>query len=218
MGNKELIVKLSKARAMFLDRKSTVVDIINKLCPKDAVGVEIGVYKGDLSKVLLNECNIRYLYLIDPYEGGYANFKESPDNTQKVMDERFKSVSRFFAKTYPERSTFIRKKSEDACSDVPDDLDFIYIDGNHAYEYVLKDLETWVPKVKVGGLVMGDDWEKGFPGVVKAVRYYCRNYDLLELPYKSYEKFKFTKKHVRAPGTGKPVINKCQHTWWSVRK
>ena len=37
-------------------------------------------------------------------------------------------------------------------------LDFVYIDGNHKYEYVLQDLNLWYPKVKQGGYLMGDDY------------------------------------------------------------
>ena len=37
-------------------------------------------------------------------------------------------------------------------------FDFIYIDANHAYEYVKHDLELWYPKLKKGGIIMGDDY------------------------------------------------------------
>lgn len=37
-------------------------------------------------------------------------------------------------------------------------IDFIFIDGNHSYEYVLEDLELYYPKVKNGGVITGDDY------------------------------------------------------------
>jgi hypothetical protein len=37
-------------------------------------------------------------------------------------------------------------------------LDFIYIDANHAYDFVKEDIECWYPKVKPGGWVMGHDY------------------------------------------------------------
>ena len=39
-------------------------------------------------------------------------------------------------------------------------LDRVYIDGNHAYEFVLEDLRSWYPKVRPGGLVVGDDYDR----------------------------------------------------------
>lgn len=39
-----------------------------------------------------------------------------------------------------------------------DSIDFLYVDASHTYEGVLGDLRAWYPKVKVGGLIAGDDW------------------------------------------------------------
>lgn len=40
-------------------------------------------------------------------------------------------------------------------------VDMIFIDGNHSTASVLKDIDTWRPKVKRGGILAGDDigWE-----------------------------------------------------------
>jgi len=38
-------------------------------------------------------------------------------------------------------------------------LDFIFIDGDHSFEGVTRDLTNWVPKVKKDGLICGHDWE-----------------------------------------------------------
>jgi hypothetical protein len=37
-------------------------------------------------------------------------------------------------------------------------LDFVYLDANHAYGAVLKDLSHWWPKIKPGGILAGDDY------------------------------------------------------------
>jgi predicted O-methyltransferase YrrM len=37
-------------------------------------------------------------------------------------------------------------------------FDWIYIDGNHSYEYVKADLESFLPKIKSGGYLTGDDY------------------------------------------------------------
>ena len=49
-------------------------------------------------------------------------------------------------------------------------FDFVYIDGNHIYEFVKLDLKCWVPKVKRPGWIGGHDYQhKRAPGVKPAV-------------------------------------------------
>ena len=40
---------------------------------------------------------------------------------------------------------------------IDEDIDFIYIDGNHKYKYVLEDLTKWYNKLKTGGIIVADD-------------------------------------------------------------
>ena len=47
------------------------------------------------------------------------------------------------------------------------ELDFIYIDGNHTYHYVIKDLEISWKKIKDDGILCGHDFV--IPDVAKAV-------------------------------------------------
>jgi len=206
----------SKKIHLFLSRKNVVCELINTFCPKSSIGVEIGVYQGWMSEAILKECNIGHMYLIDPYEGGYANFAESPDDTQKVMDKRYLEVKKKFARK--KQITLIRKKSTDAHECVPGLLDFVYIDGNHELEFVLNDLKTWVPKMKSGALVMGDDWSGRFRSVVTAVIQYCETHDQFLPPYNEYGRFKFVHEHVAAPGKGRAVVNKSGNTWWTIKK
>ena len=69
--------------------------------------------------------------------------------------------------------TIHRAYSTDALALFPDaHLDWVYIDGNHLYEYVKQDLELSLRKTKVGGLITVDDYGEGgwwAGGVKKAV-------------------------------------------------
>jgi hypothetical protein len=60
---------------------------------------------------------------------------------------------------YENRAIMVRANSEKA-SDmfVDESLDFVYIDANHAYDYVVQDIELWYPKVKPGGYLCGHDY------------------------------------------------------------
>jgi hypothetical protein len=43
---------------------------------------------------------------------------------------------------YGDRAKMVRHFSKEAISVVPNDLDFVYIDGNHKYSYVFEDLKS----------------------------------------------------------------------------
>ncbi len=47
-------------------------------------------------------------------------------------------------------------------------FDFVYLDANHDYDFILSDLKAWFPKVKNQGILFGDDYNRPY-GVNKAV-------------------------------------------------
>ena len=49
-------------------------------------------------------------------------------------------------------------------------LDCIFIDGNHSSESVYNDINVWLPKLKNGGILSGDDisWESVSSGIKNA--------------------------------------------------
>jgi hypothetical protein len=49
-------------------------------------------------------------------------------------------------------------------------LDWVHLDARHDYASVKADIEAWLPKIKPGGWLSGDDYnEEKWPEVVKAV-------------------------------------------------
>lgn len=48
-------------------------------------------------------------------------------------------------------------------------FDIVNIDAGHEYISVKNDIDKWLPKVKTGGWICGDDYIAGWPGVVQAV-------------------------------------------------
>jgi predicted O-methyltransferase YrrM len=48
-------------------------------------------------------------------------------------------------------------------------LDVVFIDLTHTYEAVKEDIALWLPKVKKGGILGGDDYHENWPGVIQAV-------------------------------------------------
>jgi len=70
----------------------------------------------------------------------------------------------------------MRMNSEKASEIIaPESLDLIFLDAQHEYEGIKKDIECWLPKVKKGGIISGHDYnphklfEPGMNGVGRAV-------------------------------------------------
>jgi len=49
-------------------------------------------------------------------------------------------------------------------------LDFVCIDADHEYDPVKEDILAWMPKVKRGGILAGDDFSLSWPGIIRAVK------------------------------------------------
>lgn len=167
--------------------------------PKGAVGAEVGVHLGDYSETILAIARPSKLYLIDPwkYETGedYKTAWYGGASEKDELDARYESVkTRFAAKIASGQVEVLRQDSESALSGFKDgELDFVYIDGNHLYDFVKKDLELSLKKVRPGGFITGDDytpggWWKG--GVKKAVDEFGWN-DAVELKWIERGQFVF---------------------------
>lgn len=80
-----------------------------------------------------------------------------PQNSQVKMDVIYRQVYKSFS-NIPQVEIH-RMKSEEAAGLFPNQyFDFIYIDGNHNYEFVKTDLINFSPKLKINGYICGDDY------------------------------------------------------------
>ena len=138
---------------------------------KDLVGAEIGVFMGEHAKQLLDNLDIRKLYLVDPYEI-YDEYVASDEILKGLREAEKEAVEKLDKKKV--KWFFLR--SVDAAKRVKDDsLDFVYIDGNHAEEFVKQDIEFWSKKVKKGGLVGGHDYDDRHGVIPAVVDFACEN-------------------------------------------
>lgn len=135
-------------------RRASFVKTIIK--PTDKV-LEIGVLRGQFSEKLL-DANPKELVLIDCWKVFSADvFCDYLTFTSKHWDKMHDKVKAKFEKH--SNVSIDRNMSADAVSNYADNsIDFIYIDANHAYEYVKEDLALWFPKVKIGGWIGGHDY------------------------------------------------------------
>lgn len=139
---------------------------------ENLVGAEIGTYEGQNAYNILSNLSIKKLYLIDPYA------PYSADKGWKGTENVFKRAQKRL-KSHSNKTVFIKKLSEDATNNIREKLDFVYIDGNHSYEYVKRDIELYYSKVKKGGIIGGHDFTADHLEVSKAVWEYAHKYDLI---------------------------------------
>lgn len=145
---------------------------------------EVGVAEGDFSAKILEHCTPRSLALIDLWaHQDDAEYKLDLNNVaDHEQERRCRAVrDRFAAQCDSGLVSIIRGDSVAAASSFADrTFDFVYIDGNHTYQGVRRDLEAYYPKVKDDGFICGHDFsnhesarELGFD-VVRAVCDFCR--------------------------------------------
>jgi len=146
--------------------RSMVKKIKKHFGNKSLIGVEIGVSKGIHAENILQVLKIKTLYLVDPYNE-YCESETSKFTQRQMDDSCYKGHCRL--KPFSDKIVWIQKTSENAVKDIPNDLDFVYIDGNHSYDFVKKDIELYYPKVRTGGFLGGDDFRMQQKDVVKAV-------------------------------------------------
>mgnify|MGYP006297919805 CR=1 FL=1 len=164
-GLKSFGIKIFRRITRF-ERRQPVLDLIEP----GFICAEIGVWRGDLSKKILKK-SPSFLHLIDPWvfmpEFTDTVYGKRNGNSQDLMDRIYQEVCQEFNGI--EGVQIHRKSSLEAVRSFEDEyFDWVYLDGNHHYEYVRNDLEAYIPKVKSGGYITGDDYrydrcQKGGP-------------------------------------------------------
>ncbi|MBU1110792.1 class I SAM-dependent methyltransferase [Patescibacteria group bacterium] len=118
-------------------------------------GAEIGVYRASYSRHLLDRNPNLQLIGVDAWEV-YTGYKDY--HREDIKDAHRESIEVY--KKYGDRATLIQGWSNWVVKTIPDEsLDFVFIDGNHAYEYVVEDIALWSKKVKKGGIIYGHDFD-----------------------------------------------------------
>ena len=137
--------------------RQDLIKVIGQYFP-NGKGVEVGSFKAEFAKEIM-ELWSGTLYMVDVRSAldkndyldssNHGNFKNG-----EIYGSAIDNIS-----GYENRAIMIRANSEIASDIFTDEsLDFVYIDANHAYEYVVQDINLWYPKVKSGGYLCGHDY------------------------------------------------------------
>lgn len=127
-------------------------------------GLEIGVWKGEFSKEIADRVKPSTLYLCDPWKFSPEYSDRWYGGTQAKSQADMDAIHRDVVGMFKDNSNVhvIKDISDNLTSYIEEkSLDWTYIDGNHSYEYVLRDLEISLKLIKPGGIISGDDYDEG---------------------------------------------------------
>lgn len=138
----------------FYEHRDFLIQNINKYIG-NGKGVEVGVFKGEFSKIILKNWG-GTLYMIDVWKALGDEYTDSSNHAHHstAYKETMDNIQGF-----EDRGIMIRTNSKTASEMFEDEsLDFVFIDANHAYDYVVEDINLWFPKLKKGGMFSGHDY------------------------------------------------------------
>jgi predicted O-methyltransferase YrrM len=140
-------------------------DFLIKQVPEDGSFVELGAWLGKSSAYLCDNAHGIDITIVDSFKGT-AEYIDSYYKLAKTKD-----IYKLFLENMGERNyNVIKATSKTAAKKFADgSLDVVFIDLDHSYQSVKEDIKLWLPKVKKGGYIAGDDYHENWKGVIQAV-------------------------------------------------
>jgi len=144
-------------------------EFFNHFTEEPDVIVEVGVWKGKSASFLGVELLNRNwktvkFNLVDTFEGSPEHKGLDKRNLLEITTENLSPLNELSMNIIKNRSVECSKEFDN------DSIDFVFLDARHEYKDVLDDIKSWLPKVKSGGVISGDDHNATWPGVEKAVK------------------------------------------------
>jgi cephalosporin hydroxylase len=135
------------------DNRLAVVELATEVGARTIV--EVGVRRGRLSVLLARVPTLVHLYLIDVWLPEEATTQNQDKNARSV-----KRWARNYSRKHKLGITVMHMPSEKAAPKFSVcEIDFLYIDGDHSTEGVMADIKNYLPKVSIGGIISGDDYD-----------------------------------------------------------
>jgi hypothetical protein len=133
--------------------------------------VEVGCWKGRTTFVIGNSFFDFELYCVDHFYGSEEHQDQLKGSSTKEDFLKTIKYTRDISKI-----NILEMTSVEASKNFEDNsLDCVFIDGSHDYENVVLDIESWLPKLKNSGIMIGHDYPDpndpngGFEELKKAV-------------------------------------------------
>lgn len=126
------------------------------------VGAEVGVFWAHFSEVLLREFRPARLYLVDPWDllhGETFNWSSPYTLDGTLTTGTAMARAQRLERENPGVVEVARAFSTDFFTGFADGhFDWVYLDAAHTYEAVMADLHAIWPRLKPGGVLLGDDY------------------------------------------------------------
>ncbi len=136
-------------------------DIIQSV-PNHALLVEVGTYKGRSFSFLVVEA-INSGKTLDIVAVDACPWEDVEPDFNKYMEPLRGHYRTMFGGDSFDRAKDFKDES----------IDFLFLDANHTYEFVKKDIAAYLPKMKKGAIMAGHDYGtdayRPYPGVQQAV-------------------------------------------------
>ena len=149
----------AKIKKISADKRAYILEQLDK----NSKIVEVGVWKGDFSRQIWNISSPNLLVLVDSWKfdekvrGCAPQVSGEEPLNQNYFDQAKKDTYDKFENI--QNVNILDLNSLEASSKYEDNFfDYIYIDAEHTYKAVTKDLEVWYPKLKKNGTLFGDDY------------------------------------------------------------
>ena len=115
-------------------------------------GAEVGVFLGANAKTMFRNIPGLHLHLVEPHADYPFSSRHYGSRLPKIIDRANRRLRN-------RNCTWHKMISEEAAREVPDlSLDFVYIDGDHTYDFCMLDIILWFRKVRAGGIISGHDY------------------------------------------------------------
>jgi len=140
---------------------------VNEYKNKPIKYLEIGAFYGANLLSVANSYGLHNdskLYCIDPWED-YKDYSEYKNEQPNIYNSFINNIEKSGIK---DKIVITRGYSNSELIKLKDDFfDIIYIDGNHEPEYVLEDAVLSFRKLKIGGILIFDDYGWGGPDLTQ---------------------------------------------------
>ena len=123
---------------------------------------EVGVWKGHSISFLASKIKeLNYdakIYAVDLFEDAID------EKWNKNLKEEISVITKIYNKVLENNEvrhmiTDIKGTSWEMANNFEDEsVDFVFIDAGHEYDSVVKDITSWLPKIKKGGIISGHDY------------------------------------------------------------
>lgn len=165
---------------MEIQHRSQLVDLM-RYFNLPLIAAELGVAEGLFSRDLL-QAGLDKFYSVDAWE----TLPQTGDggSPQEWHDKNYQNVIELL-KPFGDKSLLIKGISYHVSEKIEDNsLGLVYVDCDHSYIGVTRDINSWWPKLVKGGIMAFHDYENTAYGVKKAVQTFAmeNNLDIHLIP------------------------------------